>query len=1418
MEFIIQFKDYLFSQKPPPSKITVKNYVSDIKKFIRWYESVFRNNFYPNLITPEIIDIFNKEVSQSQSIKSALRYLSSIRKFFAFLAVQKQIEVNPFEMKIMTESDKHTDRFNFRNFKNYLYITGSSPLTIKNYLNDIRQFLEWTDKISKPKEAWIVKKDNIYDKLNSNLVEEYKNRLIQNNLSPTSINRKLSSIRKYLSWCYKEGLISSSNKEDLELIDALNLKRSSQSNIFEQNLASTEAEIYAPTLYSKIAPIRLSQKLIRLIDKTIDYTIVNPIIRILNDIQYVIWKLKKKPIFISISFFAKKRKFLQKPDINLGPYVKNINKSFYAPISTKHFPLHKKITYYLIHKRPKWYKTYHLLPVSHYLHFAMLIIFASALGFGLYQSLFQNPLERYQFAKAESAFKKTKILSFKQKLTDSLGNPITSPTSLRFAIYNDPKASGSALLWEELDQVKPDENGEYTISLGNKNEIPQSIFTENSALWLGITIENKDELIPRQRLVNISLAQDAKSLEGLKLITNSGKEPLDSNAILALDSSGNLSIGGEIPHSFQAINSKLTLSGNILSLSTIFGSNSDIQVSPDGLGKIDLQKPLQNSTNNNNISGIFGAVEVDDLFAILATSSAQSALNINQNGLGPLISASSSGIAKFSVDNSGNTMIAGDFSLSGSSPEITTANETELSLSSKGKGILILQPFSSGNINFFSSANTLSSEGDLNIAGSLKVANSAVKSSFAGSLGVGENNPTYRLDIRESKTGTAAARIYNNSVSNDASGLIIKLGNTSSTTQASNKWIVFEQDGIGTVGMIRGKNDGSGIAYIDNGISDFAEYIRKDKDQKIDFGEVLCLNSVGLAVPCNQNSQKIIGVASRNPGFLGGENLGERSIPVGLIGIVFTKVTNINGPIDEGDFLTSSEIPGYAMKATKEGMMIGRALQKFNPVSCPNIQAANDNFGLIEENRICKGEILVLLNIGYQNPNPFPIQAINKILSETQHLTQAVIENLEAGIIKAREISADSIRIATNSVFINGQSLDDYVKNLISDNLNNEIISPIVKTEELYTNIISPLSKDSSLVIKLASGSAGQDSSLVIKNSDNKDVAIINSKGEASISGRLTAQNLETNYLNSDNASINGTLRVNKIIADQIQSLEEKSASGETDLTKLSQTNLQEIKEVLNLATFSAQLARIDELKVATAYFEQGFISLGPSSLSNVSIVGKLSVDSNLILANRSINVLGNDLEFQPLRQGGVSFLSGLIYIDTEGNLKVLGNAEFAKDLKIEGTLSANLIAPIPDQDLVFTLKSSKNYNSPTFQIKNSSNSAVFSVNDKGDVISSGSGTFSKLNFSLIAPALAISENEAIATGSAGIASIKAGQKEITIFNKSVTDKSLIYITPTVDTYNLVLYLIRQVPGVSFTIGINTPIYKDIIFNWFILN
>jgi hypothetical protein len=56
-------------------------------------------------------------------------------------------------------------------------------------------------------------------------------------------------------------------------------------------------------------------------------------------------------------------------------------------------------------------------------------------------------------------------------------------------------------------------------------------------------------------------------------------------------------------------------------------------------------------------------------------------------------------------------------------------------------------------------------------------------------------------------------------------------------------------------------------------------------------------------------------------------------IPMGVVGVIPTKVCDEGGPIQRGDILVTSSHPGYAMKADlnklKPGQAIGKALQPF---------------------------------------------------------------------------------------------------------------------------------------------------------------------------------------------------------------------------------------------------------------------------------------------------------------------------------------------------------------------------------------------------------------------------------------------------------------------------------------------------------
>ncbi|MBC9934675.1 beta strand repeat-containing protein [Chitinophaga qingshengii] len=85
-------------------------------------------------------------------------------------------------------------------------------------------------------------------------------------------------------------------------------------------------------------------------------------------------------------------------------------------------------------------------------------------------------------------------------------------------------------------------------------------------------------------------------------------------------------------------------------------------------------------------------------------------------------------------------------------------------------------------------------------------------------------------------------------------------------------------------------------------------------------------------------SSLVVGVYATKPGILLTEehmdtDLSDK-IPLGVVGVIPTKVCNENGPISRGDILVTASRPGYAMKAdlskVKLGQAIGKALQEFS--------------------------------------------------------------------------------------------------------------------------------------------------------------------------------------------------------------------------------------------------------------------------------------------------------------------------------------------------------------------------------------------------------------------------------------------------------------------------------------------------------
>jgi hypothetical protein len=116
--------------------------------------------------------------------------------------------------------------------------------------------------------------------------------------------------------------------------------------------------------------------------------------------------------------------------------------------------------------------------------------------------------------------------------------------------------------------------------------------------------------------------------------------------------------------------------------------------------------------------------------------------------------------------------------------------------------------------------------------------------------------------------------------------------------------------------------------------ADLAE-VYYSQDATLQPGEVVSLDPTmddGVMRSALAYDSRAIGVISTQPGHLlaSAPHSGGTPVTLALSGRVPVKVSAENGSIHSGDPLTAASRPGYAMKATKPGFIIGRAIQSFS--------------------------------------------------------------------------------------------------------------------------------------------------------------------------------------------------------------------------------------------------------------------------------------------------------------------------------------------------------------------------------------------------------------------------------------------------------------------------------------------------------
>jgi hypothetical protein len=170
------------------------------------------------------------------------------------------------------------------------------------------------------------------------------------------------------------------------------------------------------------------------------------------------------------------------------------------------------------------------------------------------------------------------------------------------------------------------------------------------------------------------------------------------------------------------------------------------------------------------------------------------------------------------------------------------------------------------------------------------------------------------------------------------------------------------------------------------GTFDIAEHT--PSSEAVEPGDVLVIDTSASSFTVKKSDktyqQTAVGVESTEPTLISNPDaLGEAKYisKLALAGRVPVKVSLENGEITAGDYLTTSSTPGVAMKATKNGQIIGKALENYNGRSqvSPMVTKQEEiNASIIRDKQTYKsnpslwqnnvGKIMMFINFTWYNP------------------------------------------------------------------------------------------------------------------------------------------------------------------------------------------------------------------------------------------------------------------------------------------------------------------------------------------------------------------------------------------------------------------------------------------------------------------
>ncbi|HSW97599.1 MAG TPA: hypothetical protein VLF89_07280 [Candidatus Saccharimonadales bacterium] len=490
--------------------------------------------------------------------------------------------------------------------------------------------------------------------------------------------------------------------------------------------------------------------------------------------------------------------------------------------------------------------------------------------------------------------------------------------------------------------------------------------------------------------------------------------------------------------------------GGLLFNSGTTGSANDLTFFTGGTFSGNAHLDLD-STGNLSVGAINGIIPLATLdtravsgtlpIASFSGQTSFAGLVVDNKGTGDLFTASSSGASRFVITQAGNVGIG------------TTNPSTALQI--VGGGCVTTSAncgINSGEFRVTGPGGTMdfrASGGGIDWVSTnpIFVNNNAnqnfylVPGTSTGRVGVGTSSPLAKLDVR-GITGTIPVASVSGTTS-FASFVVNNDGVGDLFTASASSIPVFKIDTNGNTRIggslcVKGTlssacaGNTAGTIYATNTTvqsADVAEnYV---SSQTLEPGDVIMPASDGnnqaVIKTTSAYQSQTIGIVSTKPGVTLNSDAQKdvqhpNLYPIALQGRVPVKVSTMNGDIHTGDLLTSSSVPGVAMKATKAGQIIGKALEEYTNTdsktdgkimvfvniswSDPTTQIALTDTGDLSINgsTIADGQVLAQGNTGTPTQNAVTTQQFND-LSTTVTSLQSQIASMSSQISKIDDLS-----------------------------------------------------------------------------------------------------------------------------------------------------------------------------------------------------------------------------------------------------------------------------------------------------------------------------------------------------------------------------------------------------------------------------